>query len=388
MPTMPSDRRAIDALKPAAKTVVYSGGGGFALIVTANNARSLVQRYRPVPGGNPVTVTICAYDAELGPARMTLAQARQAGRDAVAKKRLPTRPQAAADAPAGINGDSTFAAMCDRYLAERRAEPNLAVGTLRNITYNVKLACAAFGDRSVSSIENADLNQFLGDILIAGKAPAMTAARSTLRCMFKWARQNVGKRVIQVELDDFRAPAPRVVSDKVLSDDELRGLATARLSSVMAGIARLQLLTGLRAIEAAELRWSEVQGDELVIAATRMKMRKEHRLPITPAIAAVLEAARARGFDGDLVFGRRSGAYKNAISKLGLGFSSHDLRRTFRTRLGELGVSDELGEALLAHTRTDSYKHHRATAAAKAEALNTWAAELDRIVCPRLALVA
>ena len=66
------------------------------------------------------------------------------------------------------------------------------------------------------------------------------------------------------------------------------------------------LLTGVRFSEAAGARWEEIDGDIWTIPAERMKGKKAHRVPLTPAALAVLE--RVRGLNDDMVFNHRISA--------------------------------------------------------------------------------
>jgi integrase len=92
-----------------------------------------------------------------------------------------------------------------------------------------------------------------------------------------------------------------------------RWLSDAELAAVCHAVARepifrpvlsALLLTALRLNEVAGLRWSEVRGldtdnPHLLIAADRMKSRREHYVPLAPAMVALLTAQPKTG---ELVF--------------------------------------------------------------------------------------
>jgi integrase len=95
-----------------------------------------------------------------------------------------------------------------------------------------------------------------------------------------------------------------------------------------------------------------------------MKSGREHALPITSLIAKLLDATPDRA--GGLVFPseRRDGGstplsgwsklLRRLRSKSGVeGFGLHDLRRTYRSVLADLGVREEIAEAMIAHRRPD-----------------------------------
>ena len=113
------------------------------------------------------------------------------------------------------------------------------------------------------------------------------------------------------------------------------------------------LLTGVRFNEAAGARWEEIDGDIWTVPAERMKGKKAHRVPLTPAALAVLE--RVRGLNDEMVFNHRISA-PTLYKRLGLcGVADkttvHGLRSCFRDWGGnETDHPREVMEAALAHT--------------------------------------
>ena len=63
--------------------------------------------------------------------------------------------------------------------------------------------------------------------------------------------------------------------------------ATGRMRYPVGPVYRMLLLTGLRLNEAAQLSWPEVQGDTIIIPASRMKGKegkaREHLVPLSSA---------------------------------------------------------------------------------------------------------
>ena len=86
--------------------------------------------------------------------------------------------------------------------------------------------------------------------------------------------------------------------------------------------------------------WSEIDGNTWVIPASRMKAKREHRVPLSRAALEVLRDARQLG-GGDLVFpGRRTGgplatnAFGNVLRRLKVSGTVHGFRTSFRTWAG------------------------------------------------------
>ena len=90
--------------------------------------------------------------------------------------------------------------------------------------------------------------------------------------------------------------------DRVLDIGELKAIwdATAGDEDYNA-IVRLLLLTGQRITEIGSLRWSEIEGDRIVLPPARTKNNRAHVVPLSPVARAILDARPRRG---DFVFGR------------------------------------------------------------------------------------
>jgi integrase len=157
---------------------------------------------------------------------------------------------------------------------------------------------------------------------------------------------------------------PRVERDRVPSLNEMRALWAWGAGAGTGGqVVRLILATGLRKQEAADLLWSEVEPDRLVIGAARMKGKRSHVVPLSRAARIVLAHQRARVGAWSLhVFpARRRGvetsrptqaALSEAVRWSGVveGVTVHDLRRGLATALGDAGVPPHVLAALLAHS--------------------------------------
>jgi integrase len=196
-----------------------------------------------------------------------------------------------------------------------------------------------------------------------GRPGAAQDLRSRTRSMLEWA---VTKGLVQFNaLAGLRRPkasrAERLEDERkgrALDDDEIRSLWTAADSlGAFGGLLRLAMLTAMRRNELSGLKWSDARADRIVIAAERTKMGVRHEVPLTPAMRAVLSAQPRT--TSDLVFPNRSGARMRGWSELvdravrtsGVDFRLHDLRRTVRTLMSRLGVSEETAELAIGHVR-------------------------------------
>jgi integrase len=219
----------------------------------------------------------------------------------------------------------------------------------------------------------------------------------------------------------------RQARERVLTDDEVTALwnATDRFDYPYGSLYRLLLLTGVRLGEACGARWSEldIARKEWTIPASRMKKTKDGAKPfIVPLTDPVLDllSALPRFNSGDALFSNDYGKtclrvanFSDPKQKLDIlmldelrkkaadhshdmvsitltDFVNHDIRRTVRTHLSALRVSEEVREAVLAHVRPgikgvyDKYQYLEE----KREALMLWNARLLSIVKPSPALAA
>ncbi len=144
------------------------------------------------------------------------------------------------------------------------------------------------------------------------------------------------------------------------------------------------------------MRWSEIDRDNAVwvIAAYRTKSGRETEVPLLSLALKILDDL-PRFTDGDYVFtttgGRQpvSGFNRMKIRSDKLsgvsGWRLHDLRRSARTGLAELGVPEIIAEMILNHaprgTLTKIYNRHE-YATEKRDALERWANRLREITEP------
>lgn len=174
----------------------------------------------------------------------------------------------------------------------------------------------------------------------------------------------------------------------------------ARIPAIMAGLraasgvgaraVEFQALTAARAGEVRGCRWDEIDLDDALwtVPAARMKMGREHIVPLTRRALEILKE-RAAVRSGDLVFeGEKEGApVSDTAMVVALRRASGDrstingLRSTFRDFAGDCTDHPrEVAEGCLAHAVGDSVEraYRRSSALEKRRALMTeWAAFCD-----------
>ena len=124
------------------------------------------------------------------------------------------------------------------------------------------------------------------------------------------------------------------------------------------------ILTAARSGEVREARWDEIDLSAKVweVPAERMKMKRPHRVPLSPRALAILAEAKALGDGSGLVFpGTKPGrplsdmTLSKLVKELGFNADVHGFRTSFRTWAQERSnFPREIAEAALAHLSGDA----------------------------------
>ena len=225
-----------------------------------------------------------------------------------------------------------------------------------------------------------------------------------------------------IRASDILGEMPRSAA-RVLSSDELFALwrAAGRMPYPVGPAYQMLCLTALRLNEAVDASWSEINMREKVwiIPAERMKGKdggkkqaRAHAVPLTKELIELMESL-PRFKSGQFLFSTTAGRssiwigtkIKDRLDRRMLRtlkalarqrgedpasvvlppFVNHDIRRTVRSQLSRLKVTEEAREAVLAHARPGikgTYDLHDYLDE-KREALELWAARLRTIVSPR-----
>lgn len=156
------------------------------------------------------------------------------------------------------------------------------------------------------------------------------------------------------------------------------------------------ILTAARSGEVREATWSEISPDFLVwtIPAERMKMRKQHRVPLSAQASALLRALKAQGLDSTLIFPsrRKPDGMTRTISDMTLTkflrdvnapsdtdrvATAHGFRSSFRDWASEKSYPRDLAERALAHAikdETEAAYHRTDLLENRRPMMDTWGA--------------
>ncbi len=159
------------------------------------------------------------------------------------------------------------------------------------------------------------------------------------------------------------AAQPAKVHHPALAYGELPALmrVLADRSSISAMALRFTILTACRSGEVRRARWEEIEGDVWVIPSDRMKAKKEHRVPLTPAMTAVLDELPAIARQGLIFRAPQGGPLTDvALTKVlrlnGIETATvHGFRSTFRDWGGDCTkFARDVLEQALAHNVGDA----------------------------------
>ena len=295
------------------------------------------------------------------------------------RRRAEEKPQSKANA---------FASMIPVYLDARKS--GLKDSTYEAQERHLNSHWRALHGLPLNGITRADVAASLATIAKGNGPVAANRSRATLSKFYVWA---IGEGlcdhnpVVGTNKRDENDPRERS-----LSDAEAARVWLAAPDNDYGRILKLILLTGCRRTELGDLKWSEIDTEACTITLPRdrTKNHQQHVVPLSDAAMSILVNIEHR--DRDYVFGRtRAGGFSgwskgktdfDKVVKLKEPWTVHDLRRTVRTGLGELGIQPHIAEAVLNHIppkliRTYDRKKYESE---KRAALDQWATHLKSVV--------
>jgi integrase len=238
---------------------------------------------------------------------------------------------------------------------------------VKAVMSTLRRGLAPFSRREIDTLTRKDLINQIEALENAGKPGAATNLRSHARAWLEWAVSS-GFVQFNVLAGLRRARSSRAErlggksKGKALSDPEIvalwNGVGVIGVIGAFGGMVRLGLLTGMRRNELAELRWSDVRDDRIVLAAHATKTGAQHEIPLTVLMRNVL-AAQPKTTSDRIFPSWRTGAQMRGWTELvaaanrksGVAFKLHDLRRTVRTLMSRLDVSREVAELAIGHVK-------------------------------------
>lgn len=362
---------AIKHAKPEAKAYKMTAGQGMYLLVNPTGSKLWRLKYRFA--GKEKTLSFGAYpDVTLAQARLKREQARQQLAEGIDPSELlkQQRQQATAEA-------LTFKVVAERWYKAHTVLANKpwAPATARKARlYLDKDLYPALGNKPIAEITRPELNRLIEDVEKRGAFDIAAKMRQWLSAIFDDALDeneipyNPAK---DLKPSSYARGGITRRHHPTVSFSELPELLQKVEASDTHKVIKLAIrLLALTAVRPAELRfaeWSEFDTKAAVwtIPAERMKMRKQHTVPLTRQAIAILDELRAINGEQELAFtGRITGKpiSENTINKaLGrLGYADrqtgHGFRHMLSTELNERGYNSDWIEKQLAHNSKDKIR--------------------------------
>jgi integrase len=272
----------------------YPDGNTLYLFVQHSGARSWVQR---------LVVDGRRRDIGLGSAKyVTLAQARQQAYE----NRVAARRGGDPFACTPQHRIPTFRVACDKAAQGRQWKGRSSEA--RRVA--LESYARSLMDRRVDRIGREDVLRCLLPIWTA-KAATARKVRSWIRAALAWAQAH-GHVEINYAGEAIAGALPVVKTNRdhhtALPYGEvgaaLQAIDASAAASNVKGCLKFAILTAVRSGEARGARWSEIDMDarEWRIPAQRMKVGEEHRVPLSDAALAIVEAQASDRGSSDYVF--------------------------------------------------------------------------------------
>jgi integrase len=393
--------RKLKALRRASKRydVMDSDVPGFGVRVSEVGQKTFILIARYPGSNNPTPRALGEFPS------LSLEKARERARDWRDLIRKGNDPKAEEERQRRLElrkQETTLAAVAEDYIDRHVRGQRQAKDTEREIR---KELIAFWGERPITSIMREDVIALIEGV---ARRPAPYTAHIVLghvRSLFNWAI-NRGAYGLETSPCDRIKPAALIGAkeprQRVLNDAEIAAVwrGTETMGYPFGPLYQLLLLTGARKNEVAGARWGEFDLKKKIwtVPPERFKSNASHLVPLSDQAVSILEAL-PRFTKGDHVFttthGEKpiSGFSKgkdrlDRLAKEDIGTSppwvTHDIRRTVRTRLASLRISDLVVEMVIGHGRKDIqrvYDQHTYESEMR-EALELWAGRLHDIVTP------
>ncbi|KGH31354.1 tyrosine-type recombinase/integrase [Comamonas testosteroni] len=364
-------------------------GGGLYLELTAAGGRYWRLKFRIAGKENRLALGV--YPAvSLKDARELASQARQviqSGDD-------PAEQRKAAKSKAVHESVNTFRAVALEWMEHQSArwEPLTRERIHASLESNV---LKALGARPLASIKPLEVMNAVKAVEARGAGEQAGRVLQRVKAIFRWA-------VIHGRVDSN--PMLDLMPAEILKPREVKHRAALDAKELPAFLAqldaydgdphtvhalRLLMLTATRPGEVRGARWDEVDMDAAMwtIPAERMKMRQEHRIPLSSQALELLQSMHTLSGGRELIFPSpfypskplSENTFNSAMARMGYKnlATAHGFRALFSTVANETGWRPDVIERQLAHKERNEVRaaYHRSTYMAERTKLLQWWAD-------------
>ena len=362
--------KIVKVLKPEKKRrIVWSERAGFGLRISVKGKKSWVYQYRL--DGRERLLTLGEWP------RMSLSDARQALEAASDAKDHGTDPaDAHKAAQAAERAAMPIAVLMQEYI-ELWAKPHNRSWKESQRMLNVYVI-PKWGGRKAKDIKRRDVIELLDAIVARGAPIQANRVFSVVRRAFKFA---VERDMLQASPCAFvRPPSPEKRKTHVLASPDIKLLWSGlgrrmtatfehrRMTATTAAVLKIILVTGQRPGEVAGMHTSEFDAEMQwwTIPEERAKNKRSHRVPLTDLAREIILAEIGTRAQPCFVFASThkpgcpvtrhgiAAAMRRNCEGMGIPHTTpHDLRRTFATEGGAIGIPRDHRKRILNHTDGD-----------------------------------
>ncbi|WP_146193056.1 integrase arm-type DNA-binding domain-containing protein [Maritimibacter sp. 55A14] len=369
---MPLTDAEIRAFSPQNQRFRRSDGGGLFVDVMPSGKKVFRLAYRS--GGKQRTVVIGEYPSiRLADARLNAAAFKSALRDG-------TDPKSVAKAEAEDTGKLSeppaplWETIASEYLMLRQRS-GAAPRTMTKLDRQVGVTIRKLGQRPINQITAEDILAVVNPIAERGQVESAHEIRSRFSQIFRYAAARglidsdpaaytIGA-MVKRRRGEFAG-----VTDPAAIGQMMRAIHEYRERHMIVGSALLlSAYLFPRNTELRGMRWSELDWDRAMweVPGERMKMKRDHLVPLPPLAVAVLRELREIDFGSALVFpSPRDPArmlsemtFNAALRRMGYTQDvhvHHGFRTTASTNLNEMGWNADWIERQLAHVPTNKVR--------------------------------
>jgi integrase len=353
------------------KRIELHDGNGLYLVIQSTGAKSWAYRYRVDGKSRKLTLGTLlelgakpVQDAEGEMPALSVSEARQRASAAAVKVQRGTDP-ITEKKRAEARTRNTVDGLLDAFVTDH--VEGLRSGDQVERVFDVYVR-PRIGKKSIYDLKRSDITTMLNEIK-EDHGPVMAdRTLAYVRKAFNWQ---------MVQDDDFKSPIVRGMAKtkpaersrkRVLADDEIRDLWTAldkfQGPACYPKYVKSLLLAMTRRNESSDMHVDELDGDLWTIPAERYKNKRDHVIPITPALRALM-GDEPKGFvfsttEGEKPFSGFSKAKKELDRLVGeirkeagrppmKQWQLHDLRRTGRSLMSRAKVDSDHAERCMGH---------------------------------------
>ncbi|EJS3010537.1 tyrosine-type recombinase/integrase [Salmonella enterica] len=367
--TTPLNHTEIKAARPAGKEYTLQDGNGLYLLIKPNGSKIWRFRYSRPVDGQRVLLSFGSLD------EVTLADARKRReeyRAMLAKGIDPQARQKQQQEAEYIRRNNTFRKVAANWYEMKQAQ-NLAPNTIKDIWRSLeKYVFPDIGDTPVNELTARQFVTLLEPIKARGNLETLKRVLQRINEVMDYAANsgltefNTAANVRKAFPTPVKKHMPSIRPEEL--PDLMQALSVASIERQTRLLIEWQLLTVTRPAEAAAARWSEIDMDAATwtIPEGRMKMRRQHVIPLSYQALAVLEEMKKISAGREYVFPgykdpkqpMNSQTANVALKRMGFKgmLVSHGMRAIFSTAANEEGFEPDVTEAALAHVDTNAVR--------------------------------